>query len=57
MSNTLNDQQQNLLQLHAELDWLSQVIEQVIRSYLKHEGHEAHWRDIPPPDLNQNIYA
>ena len=53
-----NTQQQNLLQLHAELDWLSQVIEQVIRSYFKHEGHEAHWCDIAPPELNPNsIYA
>jgi DNA polymerase III delta prime subunit len=41
----------NLQALNAELDWLQHVIDQVIASYLKHEGHEKHWRDIPAPVL------
>ncbi len=45
------DQSQNLLALHREIEWLTAVINQVICSYLKHEGHENHWLDIPPPDL------
>ncbi len=55
----LSAQQRNLIELHDELDWLSQVIEQVICSYLKQDGHEMHWREIPVPDLNQGagIYA
>jgi len=58
-SETLAAQQLNLAELHAELDWLEQVIEQVLRSYLKQEGHEAHWSDIALPDLSQGegIYA
>ena len=56
---TLSVQQHNLAELHDELDWLEQVIEQVIRSYLKQDGHEAHWSDIAVPDLSQGtgIYA
>lgn len=52
-------QQLNLAELYAELDWLAQVIDQVICSYLKQEGHEAHWSDIPPPDFSDSagIYA
>lgn len=55
----LTAHQQNLCELHAELDWLGSVIEQVICSYLKQEGHEAHWRDIPTPDLSLStgVYA
>ncbi|MGZ5051467.1 MAG: ATP-binding protein [Methylobacter sp.] len=55
----LTAQQLNLSELHAELDWLAQVIDQVIRSYLKQDGHEAHWSDIPLPDLNDktSVYA
>ncbi len=37
--------------LHAEIDWLQNVIDQAIRSYLLQEGHEKHWREIPMPDL------
>jgi len=50
---------QNLTTIYRELDWLEQVIAQVIRSYLKHEGHETHWIDIPLPDLRDDcsIYA
>ncbi len=45
--------------LHHELDWLQAVINQVICSYLKHDGHEKHWVDIPSPDLSvsDTIYA
>ncbi len=52
-------QQFNLAELHAELDWLGQVIEQVICSYLKQEGHEARWSDIPLPELDEStgVYA
>lgn len=42
----------NLAPLYAELDWLTLVIQQVICSYLKQEGHEQHWLDIPLPELN-----
>ena len=54
-----NSQTINLTLLHEELDWLTQVIEQVICSYLKQEGHEQHWTAISPPDLSasQTIYA
>ncbi len=50
---------ENLAELHAELDWLTLVIEQVICSYLKQEGHEKHWLDIAVPDLTgrSGIYA
>ncbi len=50
-------QEQNLHALHQELDWLKAVIDQVIASYLKHDGHENHWFDIGPPDLAQSVYA
>lgn len=50
---------QNLDALYRELDWLNAVIKQVIASYLKHEGHEAHWLDIVPPELDadDSVYA
>jgi hypothetical protein len=50
---------ENLALLYNELDWLSQVIDQVIRSYLMQEGHEANWVDIEPPKLQekQGVYA
>lgn len=41
----------NVIVLWREMAWLSQVINQVICSYLKQEGHERHWLDIPPPEL------
>ncbi len=52
-------QYHNLAGLYQELDWLAAVINQVIASYLKHEGHENHWLDIPPPDItgSNTIYA
>lgn len=56
---SLDKNQVNLMVLHQELDWLEQVIAQVISSYLKHEGHENHWIDIPLPDLDfcSSIYG
>ncbi|MCP1572516.1 hypothetical protein J2S30_000895 [Herbaspirillum rubrisubalbicans] len=49
----------NLQALLDELAWLKSVIDQVIASYLKHEGHERHWTSIAPPDVTQadSIYA
>jgi len=50
---------ENLSVLFNELDWLSRVIDQVIRSYLKQDGHETHWADIELPRLesNSSVYA
>jgi len=45
--------QSNATELAAELDWLGLVIDQAIRSYLLHEGHELNWRDIPMPDIHE----
>ncbi len=55
----LTAQQANLLVLYQEINWLEMVVHQVIRSYLKQEGHEQHWADIPMPDLSDNkgLYA
>jgi AAA+ superfamily predicted ATPase len=39
--------------LHAEIDWLQNVIDQVIKTYLLQEGHENNWLDIPLPDLTE----
>ena len=38
--------------LYNEIDWLEKVINQVVSSYLMHEGHEESWTDIPLPDLS-----
>ncbi|PWW11462.1 ATP-binding protein [Mangrovibacter plantisponsor] len=46
-----NQQTANVIVLWREMAWLSRVINQVICSYLKQEGHERHWLDIPPPEL------
>ncbi|MBN3262240.1 ATP-binding protein [Pectobacterium brasiliense] len=46
-----NQQANNVIVLYREMAWLSLVINQVICSYLKQEGHERHWSDISPPDL------
>ncbi|MBC8053121.1 MAG: ATP-binding protein [Sphingobacteriaceae bacterium] len=40
--------------LHQEIDWLQNVIDQVIRSYLVQEGHEERWYNIPLPDLSES---
>ncbi|MCX6318956.1 MAG: ATP-binding protein [Bacteroidetes bacterium] len=37
--------------LNAEMDWLTAVIDQLIKSYFLQEGHEKEWMDIPLPDL------
>ncbi|MBC8754335.1 ATP-binding protein [Kordia sp. YSTF-M3] len=39
------------LSIHQEIDWLQNVINQVISSYLQHEGVEAHWTELPMPDI------
>lgn len=53
-ANLENHQQaNNVVVLFREMMWLSQVINQVICSYLKQEGHERHWVDISPPELEQ----
>jgi AAA+ superfamily predicted ATPase len=44
----------NIETLQNEIDWLTNVIDQVIRSYLLQEGHENNWFDIPLPDLEEN---
>jgi AAA+ superfamily predicted ATPase len=36
-----------------EINWLQNVIDQVIRSYLLQEGHEKNWMEIPLPDLSE----
>jgi len=46
-----NQQANNVIVLCREMAWLSMVINQVICSYLKQEGHEHHRLDIPPPEL------
>ncbi|VXB08873.1 AAA family ATPase [Flavobacterium sp. 9AF] len=40
--------------LLKELEWLDQVIQQVICSYLMQEGFENDWLDIPVPDISKN---
>lgn len=37
--------------IRGEMNWLQQVIDQVICSYLLQEGHEKSWQDIPVPVL------
>ncbi len=39
--------------IRSEIDWLSEVIDQVIRSYLMQEGHERNWKDIAVPDISE----
>ncbi|MBB1199768.1 AAA family ATPase [Enterobacteriaceae bacterium 89] len=41
----------NVIVLQREMAWLSLVINQVICSYLKQDGHERHWSEISPPEL------
>lgn len=52
-------QDRNLAALQRELDWLEAVVRQAVVTYLKHEGHERRWRDIPAPalDLDDSAYA
>jgi DNA polymerase III delta prime subunit len=42
-----------ILSLHEEIDWLQNVINQVISGYLQHENGESHWTDLPMPDLEE----
>ncbi len=44
----------NMQDLLNEMAWLELVIDQVIRSYLMHEGHEENWEDIELPDLSES---
>ncbi|PCK08987.1 MAG: AAA family ATPase [Alteromonadaceae bacterium] len=55
----LSPKQANLNTLLQELEWLGKVINIVIASYLKHEGHEQHWLETPPPIFNSDssVYA
>lgn len=43
----------------AEMGWLQQVIDQVIKTYLLQDGHENNWLDIPLPNLAEtdSVYA
>jgi AAA+ superfamily predicted ATPase len=42
----------NSMVLQEEMDWLEEVINQVIKSYFLQEGHENNWYDINPPDID-----
>ena len=59
LAEPLSQNQVNIAALQQELTWLEQVIQKAIGSYLKHEGHEQHWRNIPMPDLTkcESIYG
>ncbi|HYG50813.1 MAG TPA: ATP-binding protein [Flavobacteriales bacterium] len=49
----------NITTLYKEINWLEEVIDQVIKTYLLQEGHERSWLDIPVPELtdNKSVYA
>jgi AAA+ superfamily predicted ATPase len=53
------DKAEHFKVLQAELDWMQEIMEQVIRSYLKHEGHEKSYLNIEPPNLksSETLYA
>lgn len=53
------DHLHNLDALYRELDWLSAVIDQVVACYLKQDGYESLFEDIPAPELDpeQSVYA
>jgi AAA+ superfamily predicted ATPase len=38
--------------LLEEVAWLQSVIDQAIKTYLLHEGHENNWEDLPLPNLD-----
>lgn len=48
------DVKPSIEELYGEIDWLQSVIDQAIRTYLMHEGHENDWRNIPLPELADN---
>lgn len=37
----------------AEMTWLQQVIDEVIKTYLLQDGRENNWLDIPLPNLTE----
>ncbi|WP_298423905.1 ATP-binding protein [uncultured Kordia sp.] len=39
--------------IHQEIDWLQNVINQVIGNYLQHEGVDAHWTELEVPDIEE----
>jgi DNA polymerase III delta prime subunit len=43
----------NLNMILNEIDWLEQVIHQVITTYLMQEGHENSWLDLQIPELDE----
>lgn len=43
--------------LEKEINWLQQVIDQAIKTYLMQDGHENNWRDIPLTDLAETECA
>lgn len=47
----------NIAALHREMDWLQEVIGQVIKSYFLQEGHEQRWYEIPLPDVEEEESA
>ncbi|MEL0635663.1 ATP-binding protein [Marinomonas sp. TI.3.20] len=53
------NQQESLFALYQEMEWLKLVINQVICSYLKQDGHESHWWEIPQPPIEagSSLYA
>lgn len=51
------DQTENIIALEQELDWLEEVINQSIASYLLQEGHENNWYDLPLPSLESTNSA
>lgn len=44
----------NIDALWKEMEWLRSVIDQVIKTYLLHEGHENNWEDIALPELSSS---
>ncbi|WP_430410655.1 ATP-binding protein [Kordia sp.] len=40
-----------ILAIHQEIDWLQNVINQVIGNYLQHEGADAHWTELEIPNI------
>ncbi|WP_046755883.1 ATP-binding protein [Kordia jejudonensis] len=40
-----------ILSIHREINWLQDVINAVISSYLQHEGADTHWTDLEIPEI------
>ncbi len=49
----------NIQTLHNEISWLQEVIQNVISTYLEHDGERPHWTEIPLPDIleEDTVYA